>query len=340
MNGSPIHSTAIDRVLVVIDQEQVLGDRPEYSGLLQRAIELAQATGCELELFTACYDPSLALSLFAGSKEVNQEKDRVINSATTRLGEIALEVKHRGVAVSHEVLWDHPYADALLRKIAKANPDLVMKRSSGPKYVLGLIENPDWDLIRKSPAHVWFVKQDARRLETILTVIGETAGDRGIISESDYRVFEIGNTLASSIGARNVPVHSYEVPKLNAYTTYAPTLVDATHVPNQMESCDEIARMHGLAIQKFAKQFEIGVDQVEVANGHPADIIPEKVESLNAGLVITSARNLGRWERLLRSVAAERILSSVNCDVIYVKEDEGLSALVGEEEPRRGVQKP
>jgi len=111
-------------------------------------------------------------------------------------------------------------------------------------------------------------------------------------------------------------------------------------VPNQMESCDEIARMHGLAIQKFAKQFEIGVDQVEVANGHPADIIPEKVESLNAGLVITSARNLGRWERLLRSVAAERILSSVNCDVIYVKEDEGLSALVGEEEPRRGVQKP
>ncbi len=337
MNGSPIPSTSIDRVLVVIDQEQLLGDQPEYSDLLQRAIELAQATGCELELFTACYELSLALNMFAGLKEVNQEKDRVINSATTRLGEIALEVKNRGVEVSQEVLWDHPYADACLRKIAEANPDLVMKQSSGPKYVLGLVENPDWELIRKSPAHVWFVKQDVPSIGTILTAIGETAGDKGIISESDYRVFEIGNMLASNIGARNVPVHSYEVPKLSAYATYAPTLVDATQVESQMESWDEIARMHGQAIQKFAEKFELDVGQVEIANGHPAEIIPEKVKSLNAGLVITSARNLGRWERLLSSVAAEPILSSVNCDVIFVKEADGLRTPVAEGEPRHGV---
>ena len=337
MNDLPIPSMSIDRVLVVIDQEQLLGDQPEYSDLLQRAVELAKATGCKLELFTACYEVSLGLNLFAGLDEVNQEKDRIINSATTRLSEIALEVKHHGVKVAHEVLWDHPYADALLRKIAKANPDLVMKRSQESKYVLGLVENPDWELIRKSPSHVWFVKQDAPDIKTILTVIGETTYDKDIISETDYRVFEIGNMLASNFGAKNVPVHSYQVPKLPAYTTYAPTLAQATVVESQMENWDQVAKTHGQAIQKFAEQFDIDVDQVEIENGHPADTVPEKVKSLSAGLVVTGARNLGRWERLLRSVAAEPILSSVNCDVVFVKEAEGLSTPVAEEKPRRGV---
>ncbi len=196
MNRSQTPGTSIDRVLVVIDPDQMMLEHPEQSDLLQRALDLARATGCELELFAAYHDPSLDLKLFANQQEVNHEKDRVTNSAATKLDEIALEMKQRGVRVTCEVLWDHPYADALLRKISASNPDLVMKQTRGPQYVMGLTDNPDWELIRKSPAHIWFVKQGAPVIKTVLTAVGETAGDKGIISESDYRVFEIGNMLA------------------------------------------------------------------------------------------------------------------------------------------------
>jgi len=174
-------------------------------------------------------------------------------------------------------------------------------------------------------------------MNTVLTAIGETTVDAGIISESDYRVFEIGNLLADSIGARNVPIHSYEVPQLQAYTAYAPMLAGTTQVAQQVENWDEIARMHGKAIQKFAKHFDIDVDQVEIAKGHAADVIPASAKTLNAGLVVMGARNLGRWERVLSPVAAEPVLSSVPCDVVFIKEAEGVSTPIAEERPRKGV---
>jgi len=337
MNSSDTNKLSIDRVLVVVDPDQMTLDQPERSDLLQRALGLAQATGCELELFTAYYDPSLELSLFAGREEVNQEKDRVTGSAATKLGEIALELKNHGAEVSHEVRWDHPYSEALLRKISEAGPDLVMKASHGPSYVMGLTDNPDWELIRKSPSHIWFVKEGAPEMKTILTAIGETVVDEGIISESDYRVFEIGSLLANSLDASNVPIHSYEVPRIHAYTAYAPMLAGSTQVAQQVEDWDEIARMHGRAIQKFAKHFDIDVEQIEIAKGPAAEVIPTFAESSNAGLVVMGARNLGRWERFLSSVAAEPVLSSVPCDIVFVKDAEGMDVPEAAEQPRRGI---
>lgn len=337
MNRSHMSKSAIDRVLVVIDPDQMMLDQPVQSDLLQCALDLAQATGCELELFSAYHDPSFEMSLFANQETVNHEKDRVTSSAATKLGEIALELKQRGAAVSYEVRWDHPYTDALLRKISEASPDLVMKQSSGPSYVLGLTDNPDWELIRKSPSHIWFVKQGAPKIETVLTAVGDTNVEEGIISESDYRIFEIGNLLANSIGARNVPIHSYQVPKLHAYAAYEPMLVATSPAASQLNTWDEIAHIHGQAIRKFARHFDIDVKQVQIAKGHPAEVIPKAAKSLNAGLVVMGARNIGRWERLLSSVAAEPVLSSVPCDIVFVKEVGGLKAPVAAEQPRRGV---
>ena len=337
MKHSQKSKISIDRVLVVVDPDELMRDQPEQSDLLQSALDLAHATGCELELFSAYYDPSFKLSLFAGLEVVNREKNQVINSAATKLGEVALALKTRGAVVSHEVRWDSPYADALLRKISDTSPDLVMKQSHGPHYVMGLTDNPDWELIRKSPSHIWFVKQGALKIKTILTAIGETAVDEGIISHSDYRVFEIGNLLANSIGARNVPVHSYEVPNLHAYAAYEPVLVTPSQVVTQMDTWDEVARMHGKAIQKFANHFDVDVEQIEIMKGPAADVIPAMAKSMNAGLVVMGARNLGRWERLLKSVTAEPALSSVPCDIVFVKDADEFSAPVAEEQPRQGI---
>jgi len=337
MNHSLVSNSSIDRVLVVVDQNQLMQDQPEQSDLLRRALDLAHATGCKLELFTAYHEPTLELTLFAGQEEVSREKDRLTNSAATRLGEIALALGSRGAEVSHEVRWDRPYADALLRKISETDPDLVMKQTHGPNYVLGLTDNPDWELIRKSPSHLWFVKQGVPAIETVLTAIGGTAGGDGIISRADYQVFELGNMLADSMGARNVPAHSYEVPKLNAYAAYAPVVVASAQIAGETDTWEQIARLHGQAIKEFAQHFEIDVKQVEVSKGHPADVIPALAKTLNAGLVVMGARNLERWERVLQSVSAEPVLSSVPCDIVFVKEARGVKIPEANEEPRRGV---
>ncbi len=337
MNHSLVSNSSIDRVLVVVDSNEMMLDQHEQSDLLLRALDLAHATGCELELFTAYYEPTFELSPFADQQEVNREKDRLTSSAATRLGEIALELRNRGANVSHEVRWDHPYADALLRKISETDPDLVMKHTRGPNYVLGLIDNPDWELIRKSPSHLWFVKQGVPAIEIVLTSIGGTAVDDGIISQADYKVFEIGNMLADCLAARNVPAHSFEVPKLNAYAAYAPIVAASVQITGEADSWEQIARLHGQAIKEFAQHFEIDVQQVQISKGHPADVIPALAKSLHAGLVVMGARNLSRWERMFESVSAEPVLSTVPCDVVFLKEAKGAKIPQADERPRRGM---
>lgn len=327
----------IDRALVVVDPKELSGEQSEKSDLFQRALDLVDATGCELELFTAYYEPTLELSLFAGQEEVSREKDRLASSAATRLGEFALELRNQGAKVSYDVRWDRPYADALLRKISETDPDLVLKLTHGPSYVLGLDNNPDWELIRKSPSHLWFVKQGVSDIKTVLTAIGGTDVAEGIISQSDYKVFEVGNKLAESMGAKSIPAHTYEVPKLHAYAAYEPVVAASANIAGEADAWEQIARAHGEAITNFAKQFEIDVEQVKILKGHAADVIPALAKSLDAGLVVMGARNLGRWERLLHSVAAEPVLSMAPCDIVFVKEARGAKIPEAYEQPRRGV---
>jgi len=337
MNHSVVSNPTIDHVLVVVEPKDLMPDQPAQSDLLRRALKLAQATACKLELFTAYHEPTLELSLFADQQEVSAEKHRLTNLAATRLGEIALDLRNRGANVSHEVRWDHPYADALLRKISETEPDIVMKQTRGPNYVLGLTDNTDWELIRNSPSNVWFVKQGVPVIETVLTAIGGTTVDDDVISSADYQVFEVGNLLAESMGARNVPAHSYEVPRLHAYAAYAPVVVASAQVAGEAESWTQIARLHGQAIREFAQHFDIDVNQVKISRGHPADVIPSLAESLKAGLVVMGARNLGRWDRVFQSVSAEPVLSSVSCDILFVKEARGARIPETDKQPRKGV---
>ena len=40
-----------------------------------------------------------------------------------------MRLKDEGVNVRYDVRWDYPRVDAILRKTARADPDLVMKQS-------------------------------------------------------------------------------------------------------------------------------------------------------------------------------------------------------------------
>jgi universal stress protein E len=330
-------TTPIKRTLVVLQPDDALPSNAGQSEVLQRALWLAEATGCELELFHVCHEPSLELRLFANREEVHREKERLANEAALRVAELALGLQREGVEVSHEVRWDHPEPDAILRKIADSAPDIVMKQSRGPKFVLGLSDHTDWELLRKSAAHLWFVKQGNPAIDTVLTAVGGTFDDNEVVSQADYDLFELSGRITASLGAENLPVHSYQVPRLYAYTTYAPAVPGASGIPNQVKVWEEIARAHGSEIKKFARHFDIDPAQIRLSKGHPAEVMPELAASLNAGLVVMGARNLNRWERFFNSVSAEPVLSESPCDVLFIKDREGARVPSAEQRPRTVV---
>lgn len=327
----------LGHVLVVVDPEQALAGRVGQRGILERATELAQTSGCHLELFHACHEPSLELSLFGRREDINREKERVANAAATRMAEVALNLKKLGIDVSHEVRWDYPQSDATLRKIRDAKPDLVMKASRGPDFFLGLADNSDWELIRKSPCHLWLVKDGSAPIKTVVSAIGSALVGNEIFHSADAEIFRIGQTIAGAMDAENIPVHSYQVPRLEAYAGYAPSLAGTIRITETKADWNEVARLHGKAVSEFAGKFGIAENSIILSRGHPAEVLPEIARSKNAGLVILGARQLGRWERVFASVTAEPVLSEAPCDVLFVKESAQVEIPAEQEEIRKGV---
>jgi universal stress protein E len=336
MSKNEHRQESINRILVVVDPGGVLPTRPEQSALLRRATQIARASGACVELFYPCYDPSLELSLFASREEVSREKERVANRAATQLAELALGMTGNGFEVEHEVRWDHPVGDAVLRKIDDCEPDLVMKRSRGPSFIVGLSQNTDWELIRNAPAHIWFVRDEEELTGTVLTAVGGTAVDEGIINEPDYRVFRLGNLVASCLGAENRAVHCYQVPRVDAYATYAPFISGASNVVAQTQPWQDLAELHGEAISRFAEQFDLDAEQIILSRGEPGGALPKQAKAHDAGLLVMGARNLSRWERVLSPVAAEPVLAETPCDLLIIKEPEAVEIPQAERQPRTG----
>jgi len=325
MNTGQSNPVTIDRILVVIDPDK-LAVRPSHSSLMKRAEALARKAGAKLELFSACHDPSLELKLFASREEVSREKQRVANEVATGVAELALELQSKNLDVSHEVRWDHPPADAILRKIADSGADLVLKNTRSPNYVLGLSQNTDWELIRNAPVHIWFVKEQEQTDGPVLTAIGNNTADGDIIGELDHRIFRVGNFAADCLETRNLPVHCFQVPNVHAYATYAPSLAGAMTAAPQGDAWQDLAELHGNAIARFAEHFGIDPTDITLLKGEPARELPSKARAVDAGLLVMGARNLGRWERALNPVAAEPVLAEAPCDLLFIKETNELSA--------------
>lgn len=331
----------LKRVLVLVGPDGVSPENVGDSVLLGRATALAKATGCRLELCHVVHDASLGQWLFTRDAEVLRARDTLVAREATRLAEVAELIAAEGVNVDHDVRWDQPRSDALLRKIHETQPVLVMKRSREHRYVMGLLTNTDWDLIRRSPAHLWFVTEDRADLERLVTAVGTMADDDTIISAADYDVFRVAGAIAEAFGADHYPVHAYQVPgALDTYSSYLPDLGDRVRMPPGTTLEDarrDVAQEHGEAIRGFAESFELDPGRIRLAAGHPSDVLPAMASSLAADLIVMGARNLGRWERAFATVTAEPVLADAPCDVIFVKERVGVEVPEAEEAPVTGV---
>jgi nucleotide-binding universal stress UspA family protein len=337
----------LNRALVVISPDLIKPSAPKDSTLVTRAIALAKATGCELEFFHVTYDGSLSSGFFSDDDDVRREQEKRVDEDATLMAELVLRLGTEGVTIKHDTRWDSPRTDAILRKINESQPDLVMKQSREHGYVMGLFGNTDWDLIRQSPAHLWFVNDGGTgRVENLVTAVGASKDDDEILAGADYDVFRMANLIADGFGAKNTPVHAYQAPLgLSTYAAYAPEFGGVTYPPssvaNAMPTAEEvrqqIARKHGRSIEAFAEYFHIEPERVRVAEGHPHDVLAAAASDIAADVIVMAARNMSRWERWSKTLTAEPVLADAPCDVVIVKDAREASIPDAEKRPVTGI---
>jgi len=331
-----VNEPKFKRILVVINPDKVQSGQTDGSALLTRALSVAKANNAELELFHACYDPSIAYKSSAIDSALSAEKANIADRYATRLAELTLGMDTEGISIRQDVRWDAPQTDAILRKITDYRPDVVMKRAGDHAYFFGLVTNTDWELVRRSPAHVWFVQDNTIDVDTIVTAIGTMSDEDEIISATDYDVFRAACLVADAFAAKNFAVHAFQAPHgTQVDAMYGPMIGGMSSYPDYQGELDEtrqaIAQQHNEQIKAFVEYFHLDTDNVRLEQGRPSDVIPRVAESLNAGLIVMGARNLGRWQQMLGPVTAEPVLADAGRDVLFVKEPSGLEVPAADE---------
>lgn len=167
-------SNKLNRILVVLSPALIVPEEFAESPLLHHAVILAKANECTLELFYLCSDASLKKRILDSSQAIDDERQKIADHAATQLAEIALQIqlKDKGVKATQDVRWDQPCTDAIMRKIQQSQPDLVMKESEDQGYIMSMVRNTDWELMRQSPVPVWFDKDGS---DATVPVISENA---------------------------------------------------------------------------------------------------------------------------------------------------------------------
>ncbi len=309
----------IDKVLVILSPDLIKTDKPMESALIRRVVSLARITGCELELFHACYEDRPDYGLFTSDEKRQKERDRLTEKDATRLAEMAVRLKEECANVRYDVRWDYPRVDAILRKTAEARPDLVMKQAREHSYHLGITTNTDWELARRSPVHTWFVNDDIEEINRVVAAVGHQGGVPGDVTKApDYDLFRAAGFVRDTFKAEIYPVNAYQLPATPALVGGSEMVVVPPDDQHQLRA--ETIKRHYIAVKALAKHFDISRDKVHIAEGQPNKVISEVTEAVNADMIIMGARNISRLERLVSSVTVEPVLAAMSCDILVVKD--------------------
>ena len=332
--------TELTKVLVVLSPDLVRPDNPAESTLIRRAVDLAKATGCELELFHSCFDSLIDYQVFTSAEDRQLQRDAITSRDATLLAEMATRIADEGVKVTHEARWDHPRTDAILRKIAASRPDIVMKQAREHSYLLGLSSNTDWDLARRSPVHVWLVSDETKSIGKIVAAIGNQPGNvADITTAADYDLFRAAGAIAKGFDAKIYPVNAYQSVGTHAYLVSAGAV--APPVPAATVDKKTLAKQldrHESAIQAMAQYFHVDTDNVRVREGHPSEVISGVASDLSADLIVMGARSISRLERFVRAVTVEPVMADAGCDILVVRDDDSPDSIPeARDDSSRGV---
>ena len=126
---------------------------------------------------------------------------------------LAGPLRQQGLAVSVDVVWDHPFDAAIVKKAAAHDYWLVAKDTHHHNLAQRtLLTNVDWHLIRKCPAPLLLVKDRKLAAEPNVLAAVDPVNEHDKPAALDDRIFTFAADLARVLRGHLHVVHSYATP--------------------------------------------------------------------------------------------------------------------------------
>jgi len=302
--------------------------RRDQQPTLARAEMLARKSGAAVRLYACDYLYSFAGGVFFDDEEEEEARKAYMVNVERRLDELAAALD-QSIDVTTAAEWKSSRVDGLLAQAEAVDADIIIRAATEHSKVDRLlIGATDWELIRRAPQHLWLAKGDMPKPDD-MTVLAAIDPTHSADSEAglDRRLLATATGFARLFKGRVYALHCYmPVPPA---PVFAPGAAMGTAAPpmstldeNQLDKLRErlLAR-----IGELTDDFDVPRDNVHVQIGPTTATIDEFINENDVDVVVAGAVSRSWLERLIVGSTAERLLDTVDCDVMVVK-PEGFAA--------------
>jgi universal stress protein E len=281
-------------ILVVVDTAA-----GAHQPALERAAWLATQASGRLELFAAEWDPDIESGRDA------KARDRVLEQMHKKLEELAAPLKARGLAVSVDVVWDHPLDAAILHKAAAHDYWLVAKDTHHHNLAQRtLLTNVDWLLIRNCAVPLLLVKDRKIATDPVVLAAVDPLNEHDKPAALDERIYTFAAELARTLRGHLHVMHAYGTP------------MGAELPPNAVKL---IADEHRAAMKRFLDTHAALEGRPHLYEGMAHECLQKAAKEHAADFVVMGAVARRGLRRLFIGSTAERVLDRLPCDLVIIK---------------------
>ncbi|QTL34547.1 universal stress protein UspE [Pseudoalteromonas viridis] len=296
----------IKRILTVIDPTK------QQQNSLDRSISLAQKTGAKITAFLSIYDFSYEMTTMLSREEREAMREAVIKDREAWISE--LTSGYQNIDIETKVVWHNRPYEAIIKTVLEHEFDLVIKATHQHDTLKSVIFTPtDWHLIRKCPAPVLLVKDQAWPEKGEILAAVNAVSDDEQHQALNNRIIKDAQFLCELANASLSLVNTYPATPVNI----------AIEIPefNPSQYNEAVKKHHEDETWALAQRFGLSDSQCVIKEGLPEDVIPHIAKQKNAELVVIGTVGRTGLSAALVGNTAEHVIDSLDCDVLALKPD-------------------
>ena len=290
----------LTKLLVLIEPDS------ETQPALEKAKSLARLADCEIELLLTEFTTYLEDGFFFDPEQAKQMRYDLADRRMGDLEALAQPLREQGLEVSCSVAWGNPPYMETLSRIKQLQPSMVLKTTRHHSKVSRMfLTHEDWELVRYSPAPLLLVKEKHWEDNPTILVAVDPYHINDKPAALENKLITAANAFANETDGDVHLFHSAWVSPLAGSYPLAPNVQKEETVLHEMAAANGVD----------GNNVHWSLDRVE-------ESLPEAVNELGVNILVMGAVSRSKLDRFLLGSTAEKIIDSVECDVLILKPDE------------------
>ncbi|NNF15896.1 MAG: universal stress protein [Gammaproteobacteria bacterium] len=299
-------------ILAIVDPAET------NDAVMGRAKEFAKKFDAPIELFSCTYNPYFSGERLYESPSSRKAKAHHVVEEKKRLEALAQGHSDEQIKIMTDVYWDVPEYEAVVRKVLRSKPLMVLRKSEYHSAVdRALMSNDDWNLIRNCPAPVVMVRNgEHRKRSGIIWACVDPMHDHDKPAALDDEIIRAAKRFATALDSEVHLVHAFD--SAAAVAAVAAGAMAAEMIPSR-EIGEQVRETHMQRLQELATKHDISHDRVHNLPGPARVILPAVAMEKNPDMIVMGVVARGFLKRLIIGSTAERILDKLPGDLCVVK---------------------